>query len=792
MRRHHLPTLFGILGLAYALCFLPACGGSDSPATPADGDPDGETETETEAEAETEAAWAMLDYVDPLIGTGGKGYSVGSATPGASLPFGLVNVGPESGSKTGGGAPFYHCGGYHSDDVTILGFAQVHLHGVGATDLGNILFQPILGPATLEKIGPSARYVAFSHADEMAGPGYYTVTTANKIKTELTATTRVGYHRYTFPSGSAPSVVIDLSHTVPDASVTDSDVTIDPATQTLSGFVLDKGGFTGRYGGLKIYYAARFSKPFAKFATSDGASYNEGAVAQAGPKVWIALDFARPDDGVIEAQVAISYVSVEGAKANLAAEMTGWDFASVKTAAEAAWAKELSPLMVWGGTPKERRIMATAFYHTMLMPQTFMDADGQYLGFDKALHKVTDFVYYTNFSMWDTYRTAHPLYSLLLPEKQRDFVRSLLTMAEDGGYLPKWPMGAGYTNCMLGTPADIVIADAYVKGIRDYDAEKVYAHMKDTAENSPTGNSGYSGRSGIEEYKAKGYVSADVHGSSVSLTQEYAIADNAIAQMAAAMGKTADAAHYAERAKNYRNHWYADKQLFLPRKGDGSFIVDFSYTDTMQNGYYSEGDPYQYNWLAPHDDAGLRELFGGAAPMLARLTEFFEEGKKEAEKTDAVSQLLPLVHYWQANEPDIHAAYLFLAAGRPDLAQKWVRWIMSSLYNDTYNGITGNDDAGTMSAWYVFSALGLYPVSGTTRYWIGTPLFERAELKLMEGTLIVEAPGVSATTFYVQGVTLNGTPLTRAEVTHEQLVKGGVLHFTLGDTPSLWGRLDLP
>ena len=681
--------------------------------------------------------------------------------------------------------------------MTILGFAQIHLHGVGASDLGNILFQPIPGPVSKDAIDFNARLATFSHANESASPGYYTVTTDNtKIKTELTATNHVAYHRYQFPEGAAPSLVIDLSHTVPingsDKGVQDGNVVIDAAQGRIEGWVFQKGSFTARYGGLKIFFAARFSGPFAKFAIFDGTTYTEGATTQSGPDLTVAIDFARPADGAIEAQVAISYVSVEGARANLAAEMTGWDFTSVKTAAEAAWSREMAPLKVWGGSEKERRIMASAFYHTMLMPQTFMDADGQYLGFDKKLHKAENFTYYTNFSMWDTYRTAHPLYSLLKPEKQRDFVRSLLTMAEEGGYLPKWPMGAGYTNCMLGTPADIVVADAYVKGIRDYDAEKVFAHMKDTAENSPANGSNYSGRSGIEEYKAKGYVSADVHGSSVSLTQEYAIADFAISQMAAAMGKTEDAAHYAERAKNYRNHWYADKQLFLPRKGDGTFIVDFNYNDTMENGYFAEGDPYHYNWLAPHDEAGLRDLFGGAAPMLARLTEFFEEGKKEAEKTDAISLLSPLIHYWQANEPDIHTAYLFLAAGRPDLSQKWLRWIMKELYNDTYDGITGNDDAGTMSAWYVFSALGFYPISGSTRYWIGTPLFPRAELTLKEGTLIVEAPGVSETNLYVQGVTLNGTPLTRAELSHEQIVKGGVLHFTMGDQPSLWGRLDLP
>ncbi len=791
--------------LALSLVVWMAGCGSDDEASP-DGDqvqPDGDGETspdgdepdgddpdgdQTDGDGEDdEPEIRLVDLVNPFIGSGGLGFGIGSGTPGIKTPFGLVLVAPDTTGEFGA-PPFYHCSGYYSEDEYIVGFSQVHLYGVGAQDLGNILFMPDNGPLdVIDGYEDTYRKLKIE-GSEFAKPGYYTVGLESDITVELTATTRAGYHRYTFAEDLAQGfVLIDLNHHVATDSddTEDAEIEIVPADQVVKGRVLQQGGFTGRYGGLDIYFYARFDKPIESYGTWKDNISTDGQTSESGDPIGAYIGFDLADGATVEAQVGISFISIEQAKLNLETEMPDWGFESVRQQTEDAWEDELSVVRFEGGTDDQRAIMATALYHAFMMPDIFTDANGQYLGFDGQVHTAEDFVYYTDFSMWDTYRTEHPFLSLVKPERSRDMMISLVTMMEQGGYLPKWPMGKGYSNCMVGSPADIVIADAYLKGVRGFDVEAAYASMKEVATAPVPSEHAYGGRGGIDEYVANGYVSMERSGGSVARTMEFAVADNAIAQLATVLGYDTDAAAFIEQSRNYRNLWLDDDQFFVGRHADGSFVED--YNSTTWEDFYTEGNAWQYLWLAPHDPEGLIELFGSAESMKSKLETFFEEEKKEFDE-GAWGGYLPPTYYWHGNEPDIHAAYLFLEVGRPDLTHKWVRWIEDSLYKNAPDGIAGNDDCGTLSSWYVFSSMGLFPNAGMDWYWIGAPLFTRVEVQLADGVLVIEAPEASEDNLYVQSVTFNDEPLTEPRLEHARIAEGGVLRFEMGPEPSDWGR----
>ena len=763
-----------------------------------DADPAEKDEVEIEepesdaAEAEGGEADVITDYravdlVDPFIATGGVGFGIGSGFPGVTAPFGMVQISPDNIGELGR-ASFYTCGGYYSEYDTIMGFSHVHLYGVGANDLGNILFMPTCGPIDEAKVKPEGYRSGYDKEEETAGPGYYSVLLADTgIRVELTATERTAHHRYSFPedpSSEEVFVLIDLAHSVSDNKVKNGEVRLRPDEGTVEGWAKNHNSFSGRYNGLSIYFFARFNRPFSSFGTWKDRRPQPGDTRQYGGNVGAYLGFDLSKGRSIEAQVGISYVSVEQAKINLLAEQPGWDFDGARQRLEDRWEAELSVLRFYGGTEKQREIMATALYHAFFMPNLFADVNGKYRGFDQQIHEAEDFVYYTNFSLWDTYRTEHPLLTLLKPGRTRDMMNSLVKMYEQGGSLPKWPMGIGYTGCMLGSSADVVIGDAYVKGIRGFDAEKAYEGMRLTAMGPAP--PGASGRGGIDDYVTLGYVSTD-HGCSVSRTLEFAIDDYAIANMARALGKADDAALFTERARNYRHLWDDDAKFFIGRDMDGAFVTDFDPTAWKE--MYVEGNAWQYLWLAPQDMAGLMALFGSADAMLARLTDFFDLAADELEeaKDDLLKQLMPPTYYWHGNEPDIHAAYMFLQTGRPDLTQKWVHWIADRLYGTEADGLAGNDDCGTLSAWYVFSALGFYPLAGGEIYLIGSPFFKHVEVDLSGGTLVVEAPKASPENIYVQGVWLNGEELEHPCFRHGDIKDGGTLLFELGSEPSDWG-----
>ncbi|HEY3358608.1 MAG TPA: GH92 family glycosyl hydrolase [Polyangia bacterium] len=722
------------------------------------------------------AAAAPVDAVDPLIGSGGAGFRVGSANPGPSVPWGMVKPGPDTSS--GIGSPvFYHDAGYYYPDTLLLGFSHTHLHGVGAADYGNVLVLPTLG-MTAGKTTPPGYQSAFSHATETAEAGYYALTLADsQIRCELTATRYTGVHRYTFPAGAAdPVILIDAAHVL-YGELTAGHVDVDPAAAEVTGAIVSQSDFSGRYGGIPMYFVARFTTPFTSHGLWNDGVLADGATAQDGLTLGAYVGFAA--GGTVEAQVALSFVSLEQARANLAAEATTFDDA--RAAARAAWSEALGLIDIETPSAADRTIFYTALYHLMQMPTQMTEAGGVYMGFDRQPHQADGFVYHSDFSLWDTYRTFHPFVTLVLPEKARDFVLSLVRMYEQGGAFPKWPMGIGEGGSMVGTPADIVVADSWLKGItRDIDIEAAYVGLRAHATGPLPAGQSYGDRPGIEDYIALGYLPADRHGGSVSVTQEYAYADFALAQLATALGKTEDAALFAGRALSHRNLWNPETRFFEGRLADGSWVTNFDPVTWQEP--YVEGDAWQYRFFPPSDVAGLIELFGGAEAFMTELEAFFVKGKAQP-----ISPALPNPYYWHSNEPDLHAAYLFTLAGRPAKTQEWVRWALAESYTTAPDGLPGNDDAGTMSAWYLFSAMGFYPLPATDVYVIGSPILTRAVLHLPGGDFEVRAPAASPQNLYVQTARLNGAALATPFLRHAQLTAGGVLELDMGPAPSTWG-----
>jgi predicted alpha-1,2-mannosidase len=720
-----------------------------------------------------------ISAVDPLVGTGGAGFRVGSVNPGPTVPWGMAKPGPDT-SSGGDAFPFYHCAGYYADDKTMFGFSHVHLHGVGAVDGGNLLLMPTLGMSA-QKTTATGYQSRFSKATEEAAVGYYAVTLDDTgIRAELTATTYTGVHRYAFPAGAADPVVLVDAARVLGGELRAGHVEVDAAAGEVLGSITSSGGFSGRYGGLPMHFVARFTPAFATHGV-----WNEGAITEGGTTMdglslgaWVGFDAL---DGPVEVQVAISYIDLAQARANLANDLSP-SFEETRAAAEAAWEQALSVVDVEAPTAEDRAIFYSALYHVMQMPTLFTEADGRYMGFDRQPHQADGFRYHTDFSLWDTYRTFHPLVTLLMPDKGRDFVVSLVKMYEQGGAFPRWPQGIGDSGSMCGSPADIVIADSYLKGITSgYDVEGAYAGMLAAASGPLDPDPGYGSRPGIEDYLALGYLAADRSGGSVSVTEEYTYADFALAQLAAALGKTEDAARLAQQSLFHRNLWNPETRFFQGRNADGTFVEDFS--PLVWQDPYVEGDAWHYRFFPPHDLAGIIELLGGREAFITELTAFFAQAKAQT-----MNPAIPNPYYWHSNEPCIHAPYLFAMAGEPALTQEWVRWAMATNYALAPDGLPGNDDAGTMSAWYVLSAIGLFPIAGKDLYVVGSPTMKRATLDLPGGVFEIRAPATSATNLYVQSATLNGAPLDAPFLTHADIAAGGTLELQMGPQPSEWGK----
>lgn len=707
-------------------------------------------------------------YVDPFIGTGGTPWTCGMLSPAATVPFGSVRLGPDTCFVGGAYIVKTNTSGYYYEHGHIKGFSHSRLSGTGSEDYSNFRITPSVGDN-------GAKIMPYSHSMEEASAGYYAVYLPSVgCLAEMTAAVHTGVHRYSFFSSQDAHLYIDASSAAGNRTSKDAYAKYDEESGIISGGCLLMGNFAGRFDGLPAYFAAVASKPVVSYEITDGG---------------IDLNFGSLNNDCVEIRIGISFVSEENAMLNLKAETENLtlDFDDVRENAAAEWEKALSVIKIDSDDKEIKTNFYTALYHSMIMPTDFTDVNGEYLGFDKQVHVAEGYTYRTDMSLWDTCRTTHPLYTLIAQDIQLDCLKSLVEMSKAGtGVLPRWPMGAGYTGSMIGDTASIVIAESYLKGITDFDVETAYEAMKYTSETDTEKD----GRDWVDLYNEYGYIPDDADGvnKSVARTVEYSWEDGAIANLAAALGKTEDAEYYLAKSMNYKNVFNPETKYFQARNADGSFVWNFSpyitsfYDAVMIKKFadcYCEGSARQWRWNALQDIDGMIELFGSDEYFVSELDDFM----KDASLTRAA--LDPGHGFWVGNQHDIHTPYLFANAGRADLTQKWVRWTLANRFSTDVNGLDGNDDGGTLSAWYIFSAMGFYPLAGTDKYWLGSPNLDSAEITLSNGsTLKMTAVNQSEKNVYVSGVTLNGQPLDGCYVTHSQLMGGGELVFTMTDKPN--------
>jgi predicted alpha-1,2-mannosidase len=712
-------------------------------------------------------------YVNPFIGTGGHGHTF----PGATMPFGMVQLSPDTRLDNWDGSSGYH----YSDDV-IYGFSHTHLSGTGIPDYCDILFMPTIAPAAFDaragEKGKNGYASKFSHANEKAEPGYYSVKLDDdNILAEMTATSRVGLHRYTFPENDRAAILMDLTWR---DKVLDSEFKIVKNAKRIEGFRRSSSWAKDQV----VYFVAEFSKPF--YYSFHNSIAGKGADGK-DLSQKLQLHFKTTAGEQIMLKVALSPVSIEGARKNLAAELPGWDFDKVRARAKAAWNKELSKIEVSGGTEAQMTNFYTALYHTAIQPNIFQDVDGQYRGHDKKVHTAPRDTHYTVFSLWDTFRAAHPLYTITNQKRTVEFINTFIRQYEQGGRLPVWELAGNETDTMIGYHAVSVIADAMAKGIVGFDYEKAYRAAKHSAELD---------HYGLAAYKRRGYISMEDEQESVSKTLEYAYNDFCIARMAGLLATRGKSGHYLPMNLTPAENGYLDdfirytarsryfENLFDPSTGfmrpkqNGGFVRPFLPNEVTF--HFTEGNSWQYTFFVPHNVPRLIELMGGSEKFAAKLDELFTTGVKIAgrEQPDITGMMGQYAH---GNEPSHHIAYLYNYAGQPWKTQRLVRRIMDQFYKPEPDGLIGNEDCGQMSAWYVLSAGGFYPVNpGEPVYHLGTPLFKEIKYHLENGkTFSIKAPNLTADNYYVRSTKLNYRPFTDLTITHDELMKGGVLEFEM-------------
>lgn len=686
-----------------------------------------------------------VDWVDPFIGTGFHGHTY----PGATTPFGMVQLSPDT--RAGN---WDACAGYHYDDTTIDGFSHTHLSGTGCADLADILFHPTTR-AELQKDGVYIpRPYVFSHRKERASCGYYAVTLpGEKLDVELTAAPRTGVHRYTFRGRGPRQVVIDLMHTITEEAVDLRDLQ-QPAPDEIAGMRRTQGWVPDRY----VFFSARFSEP------ADHVEF-------LGDRQAI-VTFA-PDVETLVIAVGLSSVSIENARANRLAEVPDLDFDAVHARAVAQWREALSDITVEGGTSRELANFYTAQYHTKLTPNMMSDVNGDYRRHDHRIARMPrGKAYYSTFSLWDTFRAWHPLQTLVDTTFVNDMIRSMLDMYDATGELPIWPLGSGETGTMIGYHAVSVIADAYLKGIRGFDADKALDAMI---------RSSNINKKGSDYYVKTGYIPSNIKRESVSCTLEYAYDDWAIARMAQVMGRGDLFDEYAARALNYVNVFDGATRFFRGRRSDGGWTTPFE--EFVSGRDYTEASPWQYRFFVPHDVNGLVQLFGSREEFIRQLDRLFtlESPHEDAGLVDITGLVGQYAH---GNEPSHHMAYLYNWVGEPWKTQAMTRRLLDRMYAPTPEGISGNEDCGQMSAWYIFSSLGFYPVCpGSNEFALTTPLFEKATVRLANGRTLTVTANDPRHNRYIGAVTLDGEPVTADYITYEALMQGGSLCFTLVPEP---------
>lgn len=697
-------------------------------------------------------------YVDPFIGAADNGHTF----PGACRPFGMIQTSPVTGA-----VGWRYCSEYMYADSIIWGFTQTHLNGTGCMDLGDILVMPFTGERHRTW---DAYRSSFSKTSENATPGYYTVTLDQaKVKAELTATTHAALHRYTYEQADSASILIDLQHGPAwnekqyHSQVNSCEVNWENDS-TLTGHVNNKVWVDQDY-----YFVMQFSHPVIDHFELPMAETEKG-------KRLVASFNIQPGEEVLM-KVALSTTGVEGAKANMAAEVPGWDFEGIRTAAKADWNSYLSRIEV-EGTDEEKTNFYTSFYHALIQPNEISDVDGRYRNAADSVVNATGGKFYSTFSLWDTYRAAHPFYTLMVPERVNGFINSLVDQAEVQGYLPIWGLWGKENFCMVANHGVSVVAEAYAKGFRGFDAERAFNAIKQTQTVS------HPLKSNWENYMKYGYFPTDLtEAESVSSTLESVYDDYAAADMAKRMGKTEDAAYFARRADFYKNLFDSSTQFMRPKKSDGTWKSPFNPSQIGHaesvGGDYTEGNAWQYTWHVQHDVPGLIALFGGEEPFLNKLDSLFTL-KLETTQADVTGLIGQYAH---GNEPSHHVTYLYALAGRPERTQELIREIFDTQYSPKPNGLCGNDDCGQMSAWYMFSAMGFYPVNPVSgEYVFGAPQLPEFVLHLADGkTFTIKAEGLSEANKYVKSITLNGEPYTKNFISHADIVKGGTLVYQMTD-----------
>lgn len=717
--------------------------------------------------ASAAGAASAVDFANPLIGTAEHGH----VYPGATVPFGMIQLSPDTRDNTWDG-----CSGYHHSDDRILGFSHNHLTGTGCADLGNILLMPTVGKVRMTP-GPKAGEgysTRFSHKEESAAPGYYSVMLPDYgVKVELTATTRVGLHRYTFPASDAAHVILDAQHGIGNGC-TDAEITVED-DHTVTGYRRSNG-----WGGDKIYYfVVEFSKPFVSYGVGQVDTDVAGKQSR-GRETKGHFDFKTKAGEQILARVALSTVSVDGAKRNLRAELPGWNFSAVAKAARKEWDKVLGSMTVETKDNDLKHTFYTALYHTQLAPTVLSDVDGQYRGPDKQVHVATNYNFYSELSLWDTFRAEHPLLTLIQPQRVNDFVNTMLDHAKFFGEhtLPVWTESGKENWCMIGNHAIPVMTDAYLKGFRGYDADAALAAMIASTDKN---------RADLKPYRELGFIPTGKDVQSVSKLLEYAYDDACIARLADALGKSDVAAKYAKRSQNWQNVFDSSTGFMRGKNADGSWLTPF---DPKQINFneYTEANAWQYTFFVPQNVPGLIASYGSDAAFVSKLDEMFDTKEKIPNELSDVTGLIGM--YAHGNEPCHHVAYLYNYAGQAWKTQARTRHIAKALYTNTEGGLCGNDDCGQTSAWYVFTALGFYPVDpASSVYVLGSPLVDKLTIKLdrkfAQGrTFTVTAKNNSAENCYIQSARLNGKPMTRSWISHAEITAGGKLELEMGPTPN--------
>ncbi len=748
-----------------------------------------------------------VDYVNPFIGTEFFGHTF----PGASLPFAMVHLSPDVNDQG-----WTYAAGYVYSGSSIMGFSHTHWSGVGMVNGGDILLMPATGnklqtvPGSIENPGEGYRS-RFDHADETASPGYYSVILKDyNIKAELTSTRRAGFHRYTFPESDNSRIILDLGHQIGNNSSVELSDLIIRADSIIEGVKSSGSG--------NVYFIAVFSKPFRYYGTFD----NEYKTPESGGSIWpykngekgreigAFVTFRTLENEQILVKVGISYVSRDGARKNLQAEIPDWNFDKVRNDARKIWNRELSRIRI-KGSPDQKEIFYTAMYHSFLAQYISQDVDGSYIGPDKAIHEARGWDYYASFSCWDTYRSQHPLLTLTAPDHVNDFIKSIEAKTRQYGWLPAQHFRNVFVEAMVGDHLIPIIVDAYVKGFRDFDVNFLYEAMRRKALEEPKPPvPAAAGRSGLKYYISSGYTPVDKVTESVPNTLELAYDDWCIAQLAKELGKISDYELFMKRASNYRNLWDPVTEFMRPKKSDGSWLeaLDgheqeivkegdhsyYKYFDPLlvgrrPNRYYTESNAWQYIWSVQHDIRGLINLFGGNTGFVSKLDTLFEMSS-DITPPKYVGVVGTIGQYVQGNQPSHHVAYLYDYAGEPWKTQMRVRQVCEQLYRSGPGGICGNEDMGSLSSWYVLSAMGFYPVTpGSVYYTIGTPLFDKVTIEVSnDRTFVISAVNNSENNKYIQSASLNGKTMTRTWITQKEITDGGILTFEMGPSPNkIWG-----